>query len=205
MKGMARQKIIYLIFTLLVSTQMLIDADAQTLAGCRGGLNLSKYTGRDVESAHFKPDFHAGAYLDYFFEDNFSVRVEAILSNRGNLKKPVNDSIERIYFHLRFIDFPVLVTNHVKNFEFSGGLTPSFLLKAENEINGDRNDLEMYYNPFGIAFVLGLQYEFAWGVNIGARAEYGLLNLVDENIVGETRANLLNFQFYMGFTILRKE
>ena len=178
---------------------------AQTHFGCRGGLNLSKYVGRDVYDAHFRPDFHAGIFLDYYLDANISLKVEAILSNRGSLKKPGNDTIDKISFYLRFIDFPILITQHVKRFEISAGLTPSFLLKAENRIGSDRNDLEMFYNPFAMALVIGGQYNLKNGLLVGARLEYGLLSLVDENIVGETNANMINLQFYLGYTFFKKE
>ncbi|MFC2100565.1 porin family protein [Bacteroidota bacterium] len=186
------------IFTLFVFNYSI---QAQSFVGGRAGLNLSKYVGKNIVDHDYKYDYHAGAYLIYYVDDQISVRFEINLSNRGSKRINVNDTIDKILFNLRFIDLPIMATQHIRGLSVSGGFVPSFLLKAENDIKGEKNDIEMYYNPFSIAISIGVQYDFNPGYNIGARVEYGLLDLYDENIVGNIRANQLNFQLYLGYSI----
>lgn len=174
---------------------------AQMLLGVKGGLNYSTFVGRDVNNAGFKPGYHGGLYLKIYTQDKTGFQIEAIVSLRGNKKNTGTiDTINSWKFEMMFVGFPLLLSTNYKNFSLITGLEPSFLLRAESDIDGKKTSLEDFYNPFSIALLLGVLYEINNGLNLGTRVEYGLLNLLDETIVGNKVAHSLNIQVSIGFT-----
>ncbi len=177
------------------------DMHAQMNGGSRGGLNFARFVGADATDMLFRIDYHLGGYLQYEMDDGYGIRIEAIFSRRGSAQSMEPDTMSTRYFHFYFMDFPLLLSYQIKKISISGGLSPGVLLRAELHQNDEESDIEDLYNPFSLSAVAGTSYQLSKSISVGGRAEYGLLSLVDENIVVETRASSLNLQLYLEYTV----
>lgn len=68
--------------------------------------------------------------------------------------------------------------------------------------NDPKTGIEVDYNKFDIAPVLGLEYEFNFGLNIGLKGSWGLINIYKEPVNNE-KILIHNYQFFVGYSILR--
>ena len=148
--------------------------------GVLGGVTLSKISTEDDVDLKSVWGAQAGVFADKGFTPNIGGRIEVLVSQRGAKNDFTNNTVRFAY-----LDVPVVVrvgntSSNSMHFHAFTGLTPSFLLKTDNEtslfLTSDINTDEA--KSFDLGWVIGAGVEqHAWMFD--ARYTFGLMNLND--------------------------
>ncbi len=145
--------------------------------GAKGGVNISNYTGDDVES-NALVGFHLGAFINLLFGDHLSLQPELVFSTQGT---KIKDAGEEVDWKVNYLNIPVLL-----KYRFNGGFFveagPQVGLKLSEEL-GDESTEDLIKNT-DISAALGLGYHGKSGFGIGARYNAGLSKVADFEFEG---------------------
>ena len=200
---------------------------AQFSAGMKTGPNFSSLTGDSVGNNKYKLALHIGSFINYSFNDNFSVQGELLFSAKG-AKSQTHFEAEALgvnaitdvkaTYNLNYIDIPIMFQATLNDgVFFNAGIQPSFLLSARNygkttfstnflgikvsknfnETNEDK--LGLKYADVGV--VIGTGYQAKSDLNVGLRANIGLGDIDKNNL----KTNNLLFQAAIGYTFGKRK
>lgn len=155
--------------------------------GVRLGVSFPKIIGDDVknDSNDYTPRLGGGIYVNSKVGEYFWIKHEINYSNRGfNSEGPKGRTLRT---NQHYIDiYPLNLAFHIKGFQIFAGPSVSLLVvKTYERINSsgnvvvEKSDLEQEgRNMAEIGAVAGVEYEFPFGLNVGARYLRGFTSLV---------------------------
>ena len=160
--------------------------------GVKGGFSLSSYTGNDAGySAGYKPGFTAGVLVNYGLNDNLSLQLEGLYSQKGcfiDKGDYVVGTTPYLNYQyrstLQYVDVPLLVKYNIgedgKGFFVEVGPQASFtvanreFIRPQGDGAGSPNEVTLSTDanrlvPVGIGYVGGLGYQITSGLGLGIR------------------------------------
>ncbi|MCW3120193.1 MAG: PorT family protein, partial [Chitinophagaceae bacterium] len=134
-----------------------IAGNSQVLYGVKGGLNLSTFTGNDVESPKFHPSFHIGGFVNFLISGKITLQPEVLFSGKG-VRSDAGT------YKLGYINVPVLAQyNDPSGFYAEAGPQAGLLLNSKLKSNGESRDIKDWLKSADFAWVFGLGYKMAGG------------------------------------------
>jgi opacity protein-like surface antigen len=189
------------VFILSLALLLGIGATAQVKFGVKAGLNLSSLSDIKVSTSGFSGSifendgmtigFHAGGFINFSFGKHIGLQPEVLFSMQGGKQKFDDQSADVI---LDYINVPILLDiKPSANFSILVGPQIGLNIYKSRTTDGktlSNNDFEeklkeefgtdfMYFTPYDITVVAGLQYTFINHLTIGARYNIGLINSID--------------------------
>ncbi|MCF2447669.1 PorT family protein [Dyadobacter sp. CY345] len=156
---------------LLFSAALLLCAQfsfAQSFSiGPKAGLNISNYTGGDIESDALV-GYHLGGLLNYGFGEVFSIQPEVLFSTQG---AKVQSNGTKSEFKISYITIPVML-----KFKTSGGFYVEFGPQVGFRASSDVPDqsINNFAKNLDLAAGAGLGYQSPIGLGAGLRYIAGL-------------------------------
>lgn len=151
--------------------------------GFKGGVNLSNVASDDLDHETLT-SFHIGAVLEALFNEKIALQPEILYSKQGF---KTSDFSEELTYKLAYITIPVMVKYYVtEGLIVEAGPQMGFLHTAkiisESDGNSDAEDIKegLRSNDFCFNFGLGYQLENGW--SLGARYNWGISNIVREQL-----------------------
>ncbi|MBT8254067.1 MAG: PorT family protein [Flavobacteriaceae bacterium] len=189
------------VFLILVALLFSFTINAQGVdLGLKAGLNLSSFSGDDTEDLSMLTGIHFGAMADISISDGFSVQPEVLYSTQGTKYSESDGYDGKLKFN--YLNIPVIAKVEVTDgLNLEAGPQIGFLLSAKDEFNspGDsgEEDVKEFFKATDFAFALGLSYEMETGLYLGARYNFGIIDVWDTE-TGFTNRNSV-FQFSVGY------
>lgn len=191
------RKTVFLFITLFSISSVFAQ---RITTGIRTGANLSKWNingGGDAQPVSFTtPEF--GLFTNIAISKAFSIEPGISYTTMGAALKYEN--VDKITYKLNYIQLPILARYHLRNgLSFSGGLQQGFLLKANGKDKfGDKSSVKNSFTNTDFSIITGLQYNFPFGMGIGAKYTAGLNNIFkidDVEIKNYSFGLQLSYQF----------
>jgi hypothetical protein len=146
---------------------------AQTFSfGPKAGLNVSNYSGGDINS-DAKVGYHLGGILNFGFGEFFSVQPEVLFSTQG---AKVENAGSKKDFKINYLNIPVMLKFRIASgFYIEGGPQAGFRLTEsipDQTINNFAKGLDLSAGA-------GLGYQSEAGIGLGLRYMAGLSKVGD--------------------------
>ena len=159
------------------------------------GLNLSNYSSSENLSNKIRTAFNAGAIVEYYFSDRWSLRSWLIYDSKGTkITESGDDYIDK----LNYIALPVHANWHFgskRNWFLNFGPTAGFLISAKADTPDGELDIKDHVNSFDLGLGLGIGYKFEVSENTEIYLQYqgynGFISITDEfdfNLMNATSA-----------------
>lgn len=152
-----------------------VAGNAQLRFGAKAGLNVANITGKDVEGYRSKAGLHFGGFARLALTSSLSVQGELLYSAQGARWDDDNEKTT-----LNYLQVPLLARySFAPGFYAEAGPQIGFLLKAEDDNEGDVSNIKEYLEKTDISLAIGAGYNI--NSNIGAYARYnaGLTKFYD--------------------------
>ncbi|WP_025762189.1 porin family protein [Dyadobacter tibetensis] len=190
-------KKLLIVITLIVSS---ITANAQSFSfGPKVGLNLSNYTGDDIQSDALV-GAHLGGLLNFGIGENFSIQPEVLFSTQG---AKIDVAGEKRDYKTSYVTVPVLL-----KLKSNGGLYlelgPQFGFKTSENIPDQT--INNFSKNLDLAAALGVGYQAPFGLGFGARYLAGLSkvgNFDSGNISPDFKNSVLQFSVFYAIPVVR--
>lgn len=142
------------------------------------GYSGSFFNGDNSDAYETRNSVSFGVKGDYFFNDRWSLRSGLNFDSMGSAIKNQNNDVK-----LNYLSIPVNANWHfgsTRKWNLNFGVTPSFLLSAEQENNGDIDDQVKGFQ-FGISYGIGYKLEISdnFSILFDAQGLVGITNIVD--------------------------
>lgn len=161
----------------LASTNSFSQGIFQRLSfGLKAGGNYSNYTNTNFETEAIA-GFHAGALVNFKFNDHFSVQEEFLFSSQG--AKVKNDLFGKDNVNVYYITVP-FVLKYKTNFGLYIEAGPQTGMKVKEDV--DNTSGGDFAKKLDLAAVGGLGYQSKSGFGFGVRYVAGLSKVGDFNI-----------------------
>ena len=149
--------------------------------GIKAGVNIAnqKLSGDFDPDTKAKIGFHGGVFVTWMFSEKLGLQPEVLFSMQGS--KDNEDSYDYSIVS-NYLTIPVLVRYDINDM-FSVHAGPQFglLLSAEEEFNGDKDDIKDDFKGTDIGIALGLEADdLPLNLGIGARYIFGVTNVLEE-------------------------
>lgn len=145
-------------------------------AGLKAGINFADQVttgkGEGVVSNN-RTGFHAGGYVNYFFNENAAVQAELLFSQKGSKwHDPYFNGQDRLHY----LELPVLIKYRVYKFlSVHAGPQFAYLLSARNIPNeGEDIDASSYYKEGEVDLAFGVEASLPYNLALTVRYELGL-------------------------------
>lgn len=155
---------------LLISVQ---SAFAQKFSiGPKAGLNISNYTGGDIESDALV-GYHLGGIINYGFGKVFSLQPEVLFSTQG---AKVNNAGNKSDFKISYVTVPVMF-----KFKTNGGFYVEFGPQAgfRTSTNIPDQTINNFAKNLDLGAAAGIGYHSPIGLGVGIRYVAGLSKVGD--------------------------
>lgn len=160
--------------SLLVLLSVLSSAAfAQSFSfGPKAGVNISNYTGSDVET-EARVGYHVGGLLNFGIGQVFSIQPEVLFSTQG---AKIDNGVQRPEFKTTYVTLPVML-----RFRSRGGFYFEFGPQASFKTSEDIPDqtIDHFAKNLDLAGGVGLGYEAGFGLGFGARYIAGFSKVGD--------------------------
>ena len=184
-----------LIFTFLACLSMSM-AYAQIDWGAKAGLNVASLS---FNSGVYSPrmGYHAGLYYKQRIEEQYGLQIELQYYLQGARDATIDErKLSYNYLHL-----PMLLKFYFAEDVFlSVGPQVSYLLKAQTNEEGFKEDITSGLRKWDLSILLGMGKEVDFG-NFGARFGWGAFNTSGGSVGSSVVYRNLLLQFYIGFNI----
>jgi hypothetical protein len=140
--------------------------------GPKAGLNISNYTGGDIESDALV-GYHLGGIINYGFGKVFSIQPEVLFSTQG---AKVNRAGNTSDFKISYFTVPVML-----KFKTSGGFYVEFGPQVGFRTSTDIPDqtINNFAKNLDLAAAAGIGYQSPIGLGLGVRYVAGLSKVGD--------------------------
>jgi len=140
--------------------------------GVAGGLNVSQIDG-DYWSGYNKAGLVGGAFVNTSFREHWGAQMEIRYAAKGSAKTLRTTEPRKI--RLQYIELPLLITyDFYRVFQAQTGISMGYLFSsAQNEGDGYYEFDE--FEPYELAFNLGLDYRFLDKLSVNVRFAYSIL------------------------------
>lgn len=147
----------------------------QTRFGVKGGLNLSNWTGGDVEDTKSLVGFHVGGFAEIKIIEKLAIQPEILFSTQGT--KIEGGFAGDFDVKTNYLNIPVLAKYYiVEKFSVEAGPQLGVLLSAKL----DGEDVKDSFKSVDLGFNLGAGYNFTDNLSINLRYTIGLSPLADD-------------------------
>jgi hypothetical protein len=191
-----------LLLTLVLSIVWLASqAQGETRIGIKAGFTSANVYGPDVaqlsNNGNTSPlgGFHFGLFIHSQVGKHLWIKSEVLYIQKGTVLF-VKDKWGQQYkgnFKSQYIDvYPVSLTFHYKGFQVLAGPYVGLLINStvqqkdslgtshnNSSIFGYQSSLSVYRQKLDAGLVVGLEYEFKWGITIGGRYTRGFVPLFE--------------------------
>ncbi len=186
-------------FVLLLLSFSAYTIQAQVNFGVKAGLNLTKFSGSDAGDNDFLLGYAGGGLVNYKLTDAVSVQGEVLYSLEGASSK---EEGEKFSLRTGYINIPLLAQyNHSSGFYAETGPQLGILANAKGSVKVDgRNvsvDMKDQFKGINFSWGLGAGYKLSNGLGIGARYNYGIVNIPKE---GDASVKLGGFHVGLSYT-----
>ena len=196
-----------ILMSCLSSSSVLAQKTAR--AGVKAGMNVSNLYINDVHDENARIGWNGGFYGQILSSEAFAIQPELLYSTKGSLADYSGFFInQKVRFNLNDIDLPVLAVFKLgRSAEIHAGGYASYLVGANfdydgNVLNGvdelNRDHFKSY--DYGLSAGFGLNFN---AVQIGARYNYGLVEIADSNTartyVGDSKNSVA--QLYLALNL----
>lgn len=162
------------------------------------GVNLSNYTSSANLNNKIRTAFNAGAILEYYFNDRWSLRSGLIYDSKGT---KVTDSGQEYIDKLNYIAVPLHANWHfgsTRKWFLNAGPTFGFLVSAKGDTpSGEINIKDEFKSSFDAGLGVGLGYKFSIADNTQMYIQYqgynGLTSLFDGDFNVFNATSAINF------------
>lgn len=155
-------------------------------AGVKAGATFATVNG--VQAAKTRTGVMAGAFVERSINNWFSVQTELLWSQQGFKQNLANQHYKT---HLNYINMPVITKYYmVGGLNLQLGAQFGYLVTAE-ERGAARSTLKTAINKFNSDIVVGLAYDFCFGMIIEGRYCMGLNNLQNIDMGQQLRNSTL--------------
>jgi Outer membrane protein beta-barrel domain len=173
--------------------------------GVKVGLNLAnqKISGDGISfDTKMKPGVHVGAYVTIMFSEKLGLQPEVLFSTQGT--KFDIDGFD-VQMNFNYLNVPILVRYNITEIiSLHAGPQIGFLLSAEAESDGDKEDIKDEFKATDIGGAFGMGVDLPMGLGFGARYIIGFSELAeDTDNVGEWKNSA--FQLYLCYKIFGKK
>ncbi len=220
------RKIILVSFLILASYYIKAQ-DGRTTFGFKAGICNPQLYGSDVNNLSNagnsigQKGFYGGINVNSRIGTYFWLKHEVFYAIK-NITLKINDNVNPAYqsaFNRQMIDlFPISVTFHFKGVQLFAGPYMGILLTATKErkdstgnmitdnIFGNPNQNSNYAQKVDYGFVIGMEYELKFGLNIGARYVQGFSSVFEnansfQSNINSSSGNENIYNRYIAFTI----
>ena len=161
-----------LLFSLVLFCVAQVSFAQKFSIGPKAGINISNYTGGDIESDALV-GYHLGGILSYGFGDVFSIQPEVLFSTQG---AKVQNNGSKSDFKISYITIPVML-----KFKTSGGFYVEFGPQVGFRSSSDLGDqtINNFAKNLDLAAGAGLGYQSPIGLGVGLRYIAGLTKVGD--------------------------
>src|SRR5690606_3269590 len=157
-----------ILYAIVLTTLCITGVTAQSFKfGPKAGLNISNYTGDNVESDALV-GFHLGGLLNFGLGNVFSIQPEVLFSTQG---AKIKGGLEDYEFKTNYVSVPVMLKARTAG-GFYIELGPQVAFKTGEKI-GDQT-ISDFANDLDVAAGGGLGFQAGMGLGIGARYVQGL-------------------------------
>ncbi|MCU0607876.1 MAG: PorT family protein [Candidatus Edwardsbacteria bacterium] len=159
--------------------------------GLKGGLNASKFTGRDADGSQTHSDLVAGVFVGVGVLAGLAIQPELLYSVKGDTETGTIYGYDATLIQkFSYIEVPVLL-----KYSFGSGIIPSIyagpavsvLLSAESEFlyNGMSAavDLISYFKSTDVGLAVGAEIKLPIGLSLEARYTTGLSSIGKETTI----------------------
>ena len=176
------------------------SAFAQSFSiGPKAGLNISNYTGGDIESEALV-GYHLGGMLNYGFGSVFSIQPEVLFSTQG---AKVDRNGSRSDFKISYITVPVMF-----KFKTSGGFYVEVGPQAGFRTSSDIPDqtINNFAKNLDLAAAGGIGYHSPIGLGVGVRYIAGLSkvgNFSGQNINPDFKNSVIQASIFWAIPLVK--
>lgn len=179
-----------LLFLTLFFSAVAFSANAQSGFGWgpRIGFNASKIT---RSRANSKLGLNGGLFAGYNFTRSFGIEVAALYSQQGAER-------EGLKLKANYMNFPVVVKIPIfLGLHAFGGPQFSARLTGKANVTGTKVKIKNMFKTWDTGVMVGLGYQFKFGLNIGTNYTFGLTNIVNKDysykdLIGIVKPETLN-------------
>ncbi len=187
--------------------------------GPKIGINISSlsFSGNDAavlkQNSGMKLSTHLGGFVEFVINDFFAVQPELLYSVKGARFKTDTDADYKSAFVLEYISLPIMVKYFVKErIAIEAGPQIAYLLRAENvetsglfssNLGNEAVAINLYneMKPLDLGVALGVGYITKSGFYLGARYEYGILDIAKPKDSQDISIKNGNIMLSAGFTL----
>ncbi len=180
---------------LLLAVSFLLSSCASTeRVPVRLGFNYNDVVGKEVESWCGSTGFHLGGGIGFLLCDSWTLQPEVLFSKQGSDYKEVYSEGEFTEefsgtYTLNYLNVPVMAQYEVfDGFALEAGPQVGFLLSANEDEDGiGEEDITDEVKGVDFGAVVGANYTFNNGINVGARYNLGLTDFNDRADFGDVK------------------
>lgn len=209
---MKKNIFVWIVVALIANTAMAQKA----YFGLRAGVASPSYYGSDFKNAKSAANIKTiltptvGFYVNSHVTDYFWIKTEFNYVNRGYTHEQANQTLQTNYYCIDV--YPITPTFHIKGAQLFAGPSVSLIVasKRDSIIGGQVkkiSDNKMDgLNRYDIGVMAGFEYEFNFGLNLGARVVNGFTSVYEKNSTTNVQTQWFNqtFLFTLGYSIGRK-
>jgi hypothetical protein len=177
-------------------------------AGIKGGLNVSNLYLDNATDQNARLGFHVGVFGQLLSSEKFALQPELLFSTKGSSAQYGGSINQKVTYNLNYLDLPVLAVFKLgKVVELHLGGYASYLLNANVSYKGDfangvdpidKDNLKSF--DYGLSGGMGVNFS---GLQVGARYNYGFVEIADSNNARSLIGNAKNScaQVYISFNL----
>jgi hypothetical protein len=154
--------------------------------GVKGGVNISNYTGGNIQSDALV-GFHVGGLFNIMFTKAFSIQPEVLFSSQG---AKYTNSGNKSNLKVSYINVPVMAKLNFGNVYLEAG--PQVGFRAGENANNGNQTINNFAKNLDLSIGAGIGYHGQSGFGVGARYMAGLSKVGDFN---QTTANNIDPDF----------
>ncbi|HET8808650.1 MAG TPA: porin family protein [Flavobacteriaceae bacterium] len=153
--------------------------------GLKAGANFANINGADDFNYDSKTGFLAGAFFAVKFNDKFAIQPELLYSQQGA-------DFDLGEFDLSYVNVPIILKYYlVKGLNIQVG--PQFGFVVDDNLGEIFDDFDN--NDFDTSGVVGLGYDFPFGIRLDARYNFGLTEISDNGGKNSVVSLAVGFSF----------
>ncbi|WP_031529115.1 porin family protein [Dyadobacter crusticola] len=176
------------------------SAFAQSFSiGPKAGLNISNYTGGDIQSDALV-GYHLGGIINYGFGNVFSIQPEVLFSTQG---AKVDRNGSRSDFKISYVTVPVML-----KFKTNGGFYVEFGPQAGFRTSSNIPDqtINNFAKNLDLAAAGGIGYQSPIGLGVGVRYVAGLSkvgNFTGQNINPDFKNSVIQASLFWAIPLVK--
>ncbi|WP_276483362.1 porin family protein [Paraflavitalea pollutisoli] len=156
----------------------MFSADAQVVAGVKGGININNVRYRDSNPNTASVGYYLGALFIIPIGDGLVLQPELLYSKKG-YRSPLVGANGQVTSRMNYINLPLLLSVPVATkFQLYAGPEFGYLVKATSKYGSNKDDITDRYQHFDWGLDAGGSYWLTNQLAIDLRYNYGFRGLI---------------------------